>query len=84
MIGVEKFECSYDEIASMVGSSTANCRQLFHRAKERLAAGRPFRGPGLPRPGPGDAGAYPARPRLKVTVTVITTGTGTPRSSVGV
>jgi RNA polymerase sigma-70 factor (ECF subfamily) len=37
----EAFEYSYDEIASMVDSSTANCRQLFHRAKERLASGRP-------------------------------------------
>jgi RNA polymerase sigma-70 factor, ECF subfamily len=36
----EAFEHSYGEIASMLDSSAANCRQLFHRAKERLASGR--------------------------------------------
>jgi RNA polymerase sigma-70 factor (TIGR02957 family) len=37
----EVFEHSYAEIASMIDSSESNSRQLFHRAKERLAAGRP-------------------------------------------
>jgi len=40
----EVFEHSYAEIASMLESSESNCRQLFHRAKERLAAGRPRSG----------------------------------------
>ncbi len=37
----ELFEHSYAEIASVVGGSEAGCRQLHHRAKERLASGRP-------------------------------------------
>jgi RNA polymerase sigma-70 factor (ECF subfamily) len=35
----EVFEYSHAEIASFLNSSEASCRQLFHRAKERLAAG---------------------------------------------
>jgi RNA polymerase sigma-70 factor, ECF subfamily len=43
----EVFEHSYDEIAEMVGLSPANCRQIFHRAKARVAERRPrFRGAG--------------------------------------
>jgi RNA polymerase sigma-70 factor (TIGR02957 family) len=43
----EAFDHSYGEIAAVVDTSEANCRQLFHRAKARLAAGtsrarRPF------------------------------------------
>jgi RNA polymerase sigma-70 factor (ECF subfamily) len=37
----EVFEYEYDEIAQMLGLSAANCRQLFHRAKQRVAEGRP-------------------------------------------
>jgi RNA polymerase sigma-70 factor (ECF subfamily) len=37
----EVFEYEYDEIASMVQLSVANCRQLVHRAKAHLAAQRP-------------------------------------------
>ena len=37
----EVFEYEYAEIAEMLGMSAANCRQLFHRAKERVAEGRP-------------------------------------------
>jgi RNA polymerase sigma-70 factor, ECF subfamily len=37
----EVFEYEYAEIAEMLGLSVANCRQLFHRAKERVAEGRP-------------------------------------------
>jgi RNA polymerase sigma-70 factor (ECF subfamily) len=36
----EAFEYSYAEIASFLGGSEASCRQLFHRARERLAARR--------------------------------------------
>ena len=37
----EVFEYSYAEIASMLDLTEANCRQLFHRAKARLAARQP-------------------------------------------
>ena len=37
----EALEYSYAEIASMTNNSETNCRQLFHRAKERLRAGHP-------------------------------------------
>jgi len=37
----EVFEHDYDEIAAMLDTTAANCRQLFHRAKERLAERRP-------------------------------------------
>ncbi len=37
----EVFEYEYTEIAEILGASTANCRQLFHRAKQRIAEGRP-------------------------------------------
>jgi RNA polymerase sigma-70 factor (ECF subfamily) len=33
----EVFDYDYEEIAQMVGKSAANCRQLFHRARQRLA-----------------------------------------------
>ena len=36
----EVLEYSYAEIASALNTSQANCRQLFHRAKARIAAGR--------------------------------------------
>ncbi|WP_433619384.1 sigma-70 family RNA polymerase sigma factor [Paenibacillus cellulositrophicus] len=32
----EIFHYSFDEIAGMVGKSTANCRQIFHRAKKSI------------------------------------------------
>jgi RNA polymerase sigma-70 factor, ECF subfamily len=35
------FDYSYDETANVVSRSAANCRQLVHRAREHLAAGRP-------------------------------------------
>jgi RNA polymerase sigma-70 factor (ECF subfamily) len=34
----EVFDYDYAEIASMVGKSPANCRQVFHRARQRLDA----------------------------------------------
>jgi RNA polymerase sigma-70 factor (ECF subfamily) len=37
----EVFEYEYDEIAEMLGLSAANCRQLFHRARQHVAEGRP-------------------------------------------
>jgi RNA polymerase sigma factor (sigma-70 family) len=33
----EAFECDYAEIAALVGCTSAHCRQIVHRAKERLA-----------------------------------------------
>jgi RNA polymerase sigma-70 factor (ECF subfamily) len=36
----EVFEYDYDDIAAMLHMSQANCRQLFHRAKEQIAAHR--------------------------------------------
>lgn len=36
----EVFEVDYVQIAEIIGQSTANCRQLLHRAKERISAGR--------------------------------------------
>ena len=37
----EVFDYQHREIAEMLGLSEANCRQLFHRAKARLARDRP-------------------------------------------
>lgn len=37
----EVFDFSYDEIAPIIGKSDAACRQLFHRAQERIAARKP-------------------------------------------
>ncbi|MEO8520768.1 MAG: RNA polymerase sigma-70 factor [Acidobacteriota bacterium] len=37
----EVFNYEYDEIAAMLEVTSANCRQLFHRAKGRLAEGKP-------------------------------------------
>jgi RNA polymerase sigma-70 factor (ECF subfamily) len=37
----EAFGYEYDEIAAIVGRSTAACRQLAHRAREHVAARRP-------------------------------------------
>jgi len=37
----EVFEHDYDEIATMLETTPANCRQLLHRAKGRVAEGRP-------------------------------------------
>jgi RNA polymerase sigma-70 factor (TIGR02957 family) len=37
----EVFEHEYDEIAAMLDLTAANCRQLFHRAKTRIAERRP-------------------------------------------
>jgi RNA polymerase sigma-70 factor (ECF subfamily) len=37
----EVFDYEYDEIAGMLDTTAANCRQLFHRAKTRLAARTP-------------------------------------------
>jgi RNA polymerase sigma-70 factor (ECF subfamily) len=37
----EVFEYEYAEIASMLGLSAANCRQIFHRAQQRVAERRP-------------------------------------------
>jgi len=37
----EVFEHDYDDIAAMLETTPANCRQLFHRAKSRIAERRP-------------------------------------------
>jgi RNA polymerase sigma-70 factor (ECF subfamily) len=37
----EVFEYEYAEIAQMLGQSAANCRQIFHRARARVAERRP-------------------------------------------
>jgi len=37
----EVFDHEYDEIAAMLDTTPANCRQLFHRAKTHLADRRP-------------------------------------------
>jgi RNA polymerase sigma-70 factor (ECF subfamily) len=37
----EVFEYEYQEIADVLDTTAANCRQLFHRAKERLRERRP-------------------------------------------
>jgi RNA polymerase sigma-70 factor, ECF subfamily len=37
----EVLDYSYAEIATVLNSSEPNCRQLFHRAKERLRSGQP-------------------------------------------
>ena len=37
----EVFDYQYDEIAAMLETTGANCRQLFHRAKGRIAERRP-------------------------------------------
>ena len=37
----EVFEYEYAEIAAILEISAANCRQLLHRAKQRVAEGRP-------------------------------------------
>jgi RNA polymerase sigma-70 factor (ECF subfamily) len=37
----EVFEHGYDDIAAMLDMTAANCRQLFHRAKARIADRRP-------------------------------------------
>jgi RNA polymerase sigma factor (sigma-70 family) len=35
----EAFECDYAQIADVVGKTPAHCRQLAHRARQRLASG---------------------------------------------
>lgn len=37
----EAFDHSYQQIGELIGHSEVNCRQLVHRAKQRLQAGRP-------------------------------------------
>jgi RNA polymerase sigma-70 factor (TIGR02957 family) len=37
----EVFEHDYDDIAAMLDTTAANCRQLFHRAKARISERRP-------------------------------------------
>lgn len=37
----EVFEYDYDEIAAMLNTTSANCRQLFHRARVRIQERRP-------------------------------------------
>lgn len=36
----DAFDCDYDDIAEVLGKSTAACRQLVHRARERVSAER--------------------------------------------
>jgi len=45
----EVFGYGYPDVARIVGKSEVNCRQIFARAKQRIAAGRPVRD-GLPPP----------------------------------
>jgi len=37
----EAFDIDYPQIAQLLGHNQANCRQLVHRARQRLQAGRP-------------------------------------------
>lgn len=37
----EVFDMDYPEVAQMLGKSEASCRQMLHRAKERVREGRP-------------------------------------------
>jgi RNA polymerase sigma-70 factor (ECF subfamily) len=37
----EVFDCEYAEVPQMLGKSEATCRQIVHRAKERVREGRP-------------------------------------------
>jgi RNA polymerase sigma-70 factor (ECF subfamily) len=37
----EVFDYDYEEIAAIVGKSADNCRQMLHRARQHLVAGRP-------------------------------------------
>lgn len=37
----EAFDYDYDQIAELLERTEANCRQMVHRARERLQAGRP-------------------------------------------
>ncbi|TQD44429.1 RNA polymerase sigma-70 factor [Marilutibacter aestuarii] len=37
----EAFDHDYEQIAALLGHSVANCRQMVHRARGRLQAGRP-------------------------------------------
>lgn len=37
----EAFDYEYAQIAPLLGQSEANCRQMVHRARERVQAGRP-------------------------------------------
>ena len=37
----EAFDYDYAQIAALLGQGEANCRQMVHRARERLAAARP-------------------------------------------
>jgi RNA polymerase sigma-70 factor (ECF subfamily) len=37
----EVFDYEYDEIATMLDTTSANCRQLFHRARGRIAERKP-------------------------------------------
>ncbi|MDV3468328.1 RNA polymerase sigma factor SigJ [Stenotrophomonas sp. C3(2023)] len=37
----EAFDIDYPQMAGLLGHSQANCRQLVHRARQRLQAGRP-------------------------------------------
>jgi RNA polymerase sigma-70 factor (ECF subfamily) len=37
----EVFEYEYEEIGAILSLSVANCRQLFHRSRERITAGKP-------------------------------------------
>ncbi len=43
----EAFDYPYEEIGEMIGRHAAACRQLFHRAQERLAAHQPRFAPSL-------------------------------------
>lgn len=36
----DAFDCDYDDIAEMLGKSPAACRQLVHRARERVSSDR--------------------------------------------
>lgn len=36
----DAFDCGYDDIAAMLGKSVAACRQLVHRARERVTSER--------------------------------------------
>jgi RNA polymerase sigma factor (sigma-70 family) len=55
----EAFDCDYAQIADVVGKTPAHCRQLAHRARQRLA-GEPAREDGVRRRSGAPAGEWGA------------------------
>ena len=56
----EVFGYGYPDVARIVGKTEVNCRQIFARARQRIAAGGPARDSAPPRRGGRKAGNSPA------------------------